>query len=131
MAAALAEAWLEGLLLLLALAGPAGYLKNALCRRRLAVSGVMLPTVRELAERKKKTISGLTPSAFCRAGWRLALCQALPACGSGTEGAPAAMPLAGVAANFGPGPEAAAEGYAAGQGVCFLRLAPPTSNLWL
>ena len=41
------------------------------------------------------------------------------------------MPLAGVAANFGPGPEAAAEGYAAGQGVCFLRLAPPTSNLAL
>ena len=29
------EAWLEGLLLRLALAGPAGYLKNALLRRRL------------------------------------------------------------------------------------------------
>ena len=29
------EAWLEGLLLLLALAGPAGYLKNAPLRRRL------------------------------------------------------------------------------------------------
>ena len=29
------EAWLEGLLLLLALAGPAGDLKNALLRRRL------------------------------------------------------------------------------------------------
>ena len=29
------EAWMEGLLLRLALAGPAGYLKNALLRRRL------------------------------------------------------------------------------------------------
>ena len=35
LAAARLEAWLEGLLLLLALAGPAGYLKNALLRRRL------------------------------------------------------------------------------------------------
>ena len=34
-AAARMEAWLEGLLLLLALAGPAGYLKNAPLRRRL------------------------------------------------------------------------------------------------
>ena len=33
-AAALMEAWLEGLLLRLALAGLAGYLKNALLRRR-------------------------------------------------------------------------------------------------
>ena len=33
--AARVEAWLEGLLLRLALAGPAGYLKNALLRRRL------------------------------------------------------------------------------------------------
>ena len=35
LAAARVEAWLEGLLLRLALAGPAGYLKNALLRRRL------------------------------------------------------------------------------------------------
>ena len=35
LAAAQVEAQLEGLLLLLALAGPAGYLKNALLRRRL------------------------------------------------------------------------------------------------
>ena len=34
MAAARVEAWLEGLLLPLALAGPAGDLKNALLRRR-------------------------------------------------------------------------------------------------
>ena len=33
------------------------------------------------------------------------------------------------AADFGPGPEAAAEGCAAGRGVCFLRLQPPTSGL--
>ena len=35
LAAARVEAQLEGLLLLLALAGPAGYLKNALLRRLL------------------------------------------------------------------------------------------------
>ena len=35
LAAARVEAWLEGLLLRLALAEPAGYLKNALLRRRL------------------------------------------------------------------------------------------------
>ena len=38
LAAARLEAWLEGLLLRLALAGPAGDLKNALPRRRLGCS---------------------------------------------------------------------------------------------
>ena len=33
-----------------------------------------------------------------------------------------------LAANFGPGPEATAEGRSAGLGVCFERLAPPTSG---
>ena len=32
-------------------------------------------------------------------------------------------------ADFGPGPEAAAEGRSAGRGVCFLRLSPPTLGL--
>ena len=32
------------------------------------------------------------------------------------------------AADFGPGLEVAAEGYAAGRGVCFLRLSPPISG---
>ena len=45
------EAQLEGLLLRLALAGPAGYLRNALLRRRL---GVVLLTVPDLAGEKKK-----------------------------------------------------------------------------
>ena len=49
LAAARVEAQLEGLLLRLALAGPAGYLKNALLRRRL---GVVLPTVPDLAGKK-------------------------------------------------------------------------------
>ena len=34
-----------------------------------------------------------------------------------------------LAANFGPGPEAAAEGRAAGQGVCFFCFSQPTSGL--
>ena len=34
-------------------------------------------------------------------------------------------------ANFGPDPEAAAEGRSAGRGVCFLRLSPQTSGLAL
>ena len=72
--AARVEAWLEGLLLRLALAGPAGYFKNA----------VMLPTVPDLAENTKikgMEWSGPTPSAFHRACW--------PS-GSGTGGAPTA-----------------------------------------
>ena len=51
LAAARVEAWLEGLLLLLALAGPAGDLKNALLRRRL---GCLLPTVPDPHRKKKK-----------------------------------------------------------------------------
>ena len=67
-----------------AAAGPAGYIKNALLRRRLRC---MLPTVPDLAGEKKKTgmgRSGPTPSAFrraCRPG------------GSGTGGAPTRLPL--------------------------------------
>ena len=51
LAAARVEAWLEGLLLLLALAGPAGDLKNALLRRRL---GCLLPTVPDPHRKRKK-----------------------------------------------------------------------------
>ena len=77
------EAWLEGLLLRLALAGPAGDLKNALLRRRL---GCLLPTVPDPHRKKKKKKtdmerSGSTPSALRRAS--------LPG-GSGTGGAPTA-----------------------------------------
>ena len=50
LAAAWVEAWLEGLLLRLALAGPAGDLKNALLRRRL---GCLLPTVPDPHREKK------------------------------------------------------------------------------
>ena len=71
-------------------------------------------------------------STYCCC-WKVALHPPLSAgpaggwpCGSGTGGAPAATPLA---ADFGPGPEGAAEGRAAEQGVCFVRLAPPTSGL--
>ena len=82
LAAARVEAWLEGLLLRLALAGPAGDLKNALLRRRL---GCLLPTVPDPHRKKKKNTdmerSGSTPSALRRASW--------PG-GSGTGGAPTA-----------------------------------------
>ena len=63
------EAWLEGLPLPLALAGPAGDLKM-ICS--VAVSDVMLPTVPALHRKKIKTgveRSGPTPSAFRRASW--------------------------------------------------------------
>ena len=46
--------------------------------------------------------------------------------GEQLDGELLSMPLA---ADFGPGPEAAAEGRSAGWGVCFLRLSPPTSGL--
>ena len=36
---------------------------------------------------------------------------------------------ASLTADFGPAPEAAAEGCTAGRGICFLRLSPPTSGL--
>ena len=36
---------------------------------------------------------------------------------------------ASLTAVFGPGPEAAVEGCAAGRGICFLRLSPPTLGL--
>ena len=65
-----AEAWLEGLLLQLALAVLAGDLKNALLHCRLGLSGVVLPTVPD--PQKPKTgmeRSGPTLTAFRRAGW--------------------------------------------------------------
>ena len=56
--------------------------------------------------------------------------RALPGGGSGGlrswMGSLLSTPLA---ADFGPGPEAAAEGSAAGLGVFLLRLSPPTSGL--
>ena len=61
------EAWLEVLLLLLALAGPAGYFKNAVLRRRLGcyVADCACPSqIKPDIER-----SGPAPTAFRRAGW--------------------------------------------------------------
>ena len=84
---------LEGLLLRLALAG-----RKTLCSS--AVSGVMLPIVPDLAEKRKKT--GMERSD------RELLCTPL--------------------ADFGPGPETAAERRSAGRGVYFLRLSPQTSG---
>ena len=81
LAAAQVEAWLEGLQPPLALAGPAGDLKNALS---VAVSGAMLPTVSDLSRRQQqawKEVALYSPFSavnLCRAG------------GSGTGGAPAA-----------------------------------------
>ena len=51
LAAARVEAWLEGLLLPLALAGPTADLKNALLRRRL---GCNVTTVSDIRRRKKQ-----------------------------------------------------------------------------
>ena len=51
LAAAQVEAWLEGLLSPLALAGPAGDLKNALS---VAVSGAMLPTVSDVSRSQQQ-----------------------------------------------------------------------------
>ena len=81
LAAAQVEAWLEGLLSPLALAGPAGDLKNALS---VAVSGAMLPTVSDVSRSQQqawKEVALYSPFSavnLCRAG------------GSGTGGAPAA-----------------------------------------
>ena len=75
LAAARVEAWLEGLLLRLDLAGPAGYLKNALSRP----SRVLFCRLCLTSQEKNKTgmeRRGPTPSAFRRAGLRLALTAA-------------------------------------------------------
>ena len=69
------EAWMERLLLRLALAGPVDLLAISRTLCFVAVSGVMLPTAPDLAGKKKSGLerSGPTPSAFRRAGWQLAL----------------------------------------------------------
>ena len=144
LAAAWVEAWLEGLLLLLALAGPASDLKNALLHCSL---GCLLPTVPDPHRKqkyKKNTgmeRSGSTPSALCRAR--------LP-CGSRTGGAPTAAAEshscwtgAGTYVRAGlywfvlyafrrrlrAWPGEGVGGRAAGRRVCFLRLSPPASGL--
>ena len=94
----------------------------------VAVSGVMLPTVRDLAGKKTKQamkeVALHPPLSAGPAGGR--------PYGSGTGGAPAATPLAANALYASrrrlrawPG---AAEAGSAGLGVCFLRFSPPTSG---
>ena len=113
LAAARAEACLEGLLLLLAHAGAAGYLKNALCS--VAVLGIMLPTVPDLAGKERKKHGKkwsyalhFPPGRLARWGW---------------HGSSLSTTLA---ADVGRDPEGAEEGCAAGRRVRFLRLSPPT-----
>ena len=116
LAAARAEACLEGLLLLLAHAGAAGYLKNALCS--VAVLGIMLPTVPDLAGKERKKHGKkwsyalhFPPGRLARWGW---------------HGSSLSTTLA---ADVGRDPEGAEEGCAAGRRDRFLRLSPPTSGL--
>ena len=65
--------------------------------------------------------------------WTGSLLSSAADFGPGPEGAaaarPGSLPTTPLAADFGPGPELWVEGRSAGQGVCFLRLSPPTSDL--
>ena len=113
----------------------------------VAVSGVMLPTVPDLAEKRRTPgmeRSGPTPSAFRRAGWRLALLDykgRAPAAAAAehdrcwTAGHMHVLVCISLfstplATDFGPGPEAAAEGQLDGEFAQALYVSRPRLRAW-